>query len=108
MHPVDSTVSLADSRPLNADKSRWRALPLFSKSSSQLINRRLQSSIFDVASIRLESNTDDEIYLEISTEALGTALRSAKVSLRYLDSRLVLMSYDSGFSDVYAQAVEEG
>lgn len=81
---------------------------MFSKSSSQLINDRLQSSIFDVASIRLESNTDDEIYLEISTEALGTALRSAKVTLPYLDSGLVLMPYDSGFSHVHAQAVEEG
>ncbi|ORY63660.1 checkpoint protein Hus1/Mec3 [Leucosporidium creatinivorum] len=35
------------------------------------------SSIFDVESFRLESNNNNEIYLEISTDALSRALKSA-------------------------------
>lgn len=39
-----------------------------------------QASIFDTDSFRLESNNNNEIYLEISTDALSRALKSATVS----------------------------
>lgn len=35
------------------------------------------ASIFDINTFRLESNSNNEIYLELSTEALGRALKSA-------------------------------
>jgi HUS1 checkpoint protein len=47
----------------------------------------LQSSIFDVDSFRLESNNENEIYLEISTDALSRALKSAVVSSRLASLR---------------------
>lgn len=37
-------------------------------------------SIFELETLKLESNTNNEIYLELSTEALSLALKSAKVS----------------------------
>lgn len=76
--------------------------------SSKLIGSQPQSSIFSVETIRIESNTENEIYLEISTEALGTALRSAKVRLASRSLMSTLTRYDLGMSDVHAQAVEEG
>ncbi|KAL8276507.1 hypothetical protein RQP46_011108 [Phenoliferia psychrophenolica] len=37
----------------------------------------IQASIFNIDTFRLESNSNNEIYLEVSTEALGRALKSA-------------------------------
>ena len=47
-----------------------------------------QASIFNIDTFRLESNSNNEIYLEISTEALGRALKSAAV--RPLDRKSVV------------------
>lgn len=40
----------------------------------------LQNSIFKIETFRLESNSSNEIYLEVATDALARALKSAAVS----------------------------
>lgn len=40
---------------------------------------RYQSSIFEEEGFNIESNSNNEIYLQISTEALSRALKSAHV-----------------------------
>ncbi|KAM0786318.1 hypothetical protein ACM66B_001793 [Microbotryomycetes sp. NB124-2] len=48
-----------------------------SVSCVQVWSQIATSSIFDTESLRLESNNNNEIYLEVSTEALSRALKSA-------------------------------
>lgn len=75
-------------RPLFAEivrsPSRFSQIAIVSSTSPTLCAcahsvMRSQDSIFKVETLRLESNSSNEIYLEVATDALARALKSAAV-----------------------------